>query len=886
MPSLRSRLSGSLVPCLLAFGGGLGALCLMANAGQIPHGALLGGGCLLVCVVGLLRLLGLLPAAGTDTPALPLALAPLPGERLWLAPAVTVPGAAALVLAGMFAFGGHVLPLAITLALLLLLPGALRRPSLLVFVIGSALYLPPLGAYGLWDPWETHYGEVAREMLSRDDWISLWWAQDKWFWSKPIFIFWAEALLWSASGVGFLPDSQFQHTEWVLRLPTYGVAMLGLLSLHATVRKLVGERAALLAAIVLATTPYYGFLTRQAITDMPFVGTMTAAIMLLLLAVAEDPAREVQRYRVWRFTVSAHELLLGTLLLLCLPQILYLVSRNVTFEGGLFAWHRDRFLFGSGHNPDVAGNFGLHDELPRYAGIAVQPAMQALWWLVGLSLIVFQLRRERRAQGLYMIGFYVLCALSFMAKGIPGFALPGLVALLYLIGARRFSLFLEGRLCVGLGNQSILVVSLPWFVAMFVRHGRPFTDRILIHDHLNRLAKGVHGDTGSVQYFIAQLGYGMFPWIGMVPIALGAWLWSARDAGPVSAEERTRRDTLMLVALWFVAAFTLYSAMVTKFHHYVFPVVPAAAILIGVVLDRMLGPAPNVPHAWATRLLAWLSPLPLVIGIGGLRGDVRGILPGGLSAGQRAVWALQNGMSPMPCAVLILLGLGLLVSAAGLDRRQREEPATTDATLSAGLIASALVTAFVGRDLSWVTAQRPAGYERLIHLFVYNYDRPWPAHFDYRPVLTGFSVALALLLGLCAIRYLRPMATHALLAGSIFFSVWMLDVYMIDLSPHWSQQDLVARYYRARKSEKEPLVAWQMNWKGENFYTGNRVHVFVSLNNKDLTGWIDKRKGTVAYFMLEHGRLARLKTVLGSRKVFPLSTERDNNKFVLVKTRL
>jgi len=30
--------------------------------------------------------------------------------------------------------------------------------------------------------------------LSRDDWISLWWAQENWFWSKPILIFWSEAL--------------------------------------------------------------------------------------------------------------------------------------------------------------------------------------------------------------------------------------------------------------------------------------------------------------------------------------------------------------------------------------------------------------------------------------------------------------------------------------------------------------------------------------------------------------------------------------------------------------------------------------------------------------------------------------------------------------------
>jgi hypothetical protein len=47
---------------------------------------------------------------------------------------------------------------------------------------GVLLYVPLLGGYSLSDPWETHYGEVAREMLARDDWLSPWWAQENWFW--------------------------------------------------------------------------------------------------------------------------------------------------------------------------------------------------------------------------------------------------------------------------------------------------------------------------------------------------------------------------------------------------------------------------------------------------------------------------------------------------------------------------------------------------------------------------------------------------------------------------------------------------------------------------------------------------------------------------------
>jgi 4-amino-4-deoxy-L-arabinose transferase-like glycosyltransferase len=111
-----------------------------------------------------------------------------------------------------------------------LVPAALRRPGLLVFVVVSLLYLPMLGAYGLWDPWETHYGEVAREILARDDWISLWWAQDRWFWSKPILIFWMEALSWGALGMPFEADSNPAHPEWAIRLPHYILTMAALMA--------------------------------------------------------------------------------------------------------------------------------------------------------------------------------------------------------------------------------------------------------------------------------------------------------------------------------------------------------------------------------------------------------------------------------------------------------------------------------------------------------------------------------------------------------------------------------------------------------------------------------------------------------------------------------
>ncbi len=885
----------------------------MANHQQVPHGALYGALSLLVCVGGTLRALGLLPRADGSITA-PASLAgwhALPGEPAWLAPRVVLPVALLVVAATAKLLGGAWLPGTLVLALLALGPASLRRPGLFVFVLASLLVLPLLGAYGLWDPWETHYGEVAREILSRDDWISLWWAQDKWFWSKPIFIFWAEALVWSASGIDFRPDTNFDHAEWVLRLPTYAIAVAALLAVYSLVARVFGRRAGVLSAIVLCTTPYYGLLSRQAITDMPFVGLMTIAMMLLLHAVHTDPEHEVTSRRVGRWSLSLREVVLGAFLMLVIPQVLYLVSRNVTFVGGLFAWHRDEFLFGSAYNPDVPGNFGLRDQQPWARALWLQPMAQAIVWLVCAAGVVAMFRRERRTQAFLMLAFYLACALAFMAKGIPGFALPGLVAFLFLAGCGRWSLLFEGRLRVAAGALALVTVSLPWFVAMYVRHGPAFTDRILIHDHINRLTQGVHGDKGSIAYFLGEFGYGIFPWVALAPVALGSWLMLRGDSAEQSAHvgeasehggedsarspaARARWETLVAMGLWFAATFTLFSAMTTKFHHYVFPAVPPAAVLIGVLLDRMLGDsrvaAPGgrgVPTL--APVLAWIAPVPLVLGVAGYWGDVRGIVPDGLPTAVRAGWGPSHAWSPFVCGSLVALGLLCLALSAVLYARRRalldpsRSPRAGEALLVASALCGAVVCAFVGRDLSWTTAARPAGHERLVQLFIYNYDRPFPNHLDYRPVFTGFAIVCSALVFATAWRLTRPVFTHAFVAAAVLFSAWTLNVYMIDLTPHWSQRDLVKRYYRERKKPSEAFVAWQMNWKGENFYTGNRVAVFVDLDNKKVKEWLEKRPGERVFAVLEHKRLDRFKGLVGKRAVKALTGERDNNKFVLVE---
>ncbi len=793
-----------------------------------------------------------------------------PNER-W-SPMASAGLALAVIIAGAAIGGYEGLPLTIVLALLCFVPPALSRPGLLVMLTICAIYLPLLGTTSLWDPWETHYGEVAREILARNDWISLWWAQDKWFWSKPALLFWMEALSMGFFGVDFMPDANPANPEWALRLPALAMSLAALAVIYATVRRYFGARAGALATLVTATMPQFFFVSHQAITDLPLVAAITIAACCLIVAMQENPEREATVFQVGRWKVSFQHVVLFALVLLILPQAVYLISRNISWiEGHGLVAHPDRFLYGSAGNLDIPGNPSPRDQTPRVGGIGSQPFVQGILWLAVLSGLAMILRKERRMRPLLMYAFYFFCAIAFMAKGLVGIAIPGAAALFYLIASRRWTLLGNGELRISEGVLIVTAVSLPWYLAMYVRHGPAFTNRLLIHDHINRLASGVHGDTGSIEYFFAQFGYATFPWVALIPAALMVCLrirWrSDRDAPG---------EIVLFLGMWLLSSFVLFSAMVTKYHHYILPAIIPMGILIGIAMAQWWGP--KRPTA---TMLAAAAGLCAIAGFAWLAGDPRGVVPA--DAMDVEDWVLRQAQ-PMRAYALIALG-AVLAALARRDLAKAETklaPSSWGVGLGVALLLGACFVAFVGRDLSWATSARPQGNERLIHLFIYNYGRLWPEHLDYRAILTGFAVAAGVTSAAAAFRAWRPVATRALLGVSIMFCAWGLNVYMVDLSEHWGLRGLAQRYYAARQSADEPLVAWQMNWKGENFYTGNRVYVFAETDNKRIGEWLEENEGRTAYFVLEHKRLDRFRKLVPDREIRELSTKRECNKFLLI----
>jgi 4-amino-4-deoxy-L-arabinose transferase-like glycosyltransferase len=706
-----------------------------------------------------------------------------------------------------------------------------QRHGFWLIVLTTVVYVPRLGSFGLIDPWETHYGEVAREILSRDDWISLWWAQDGWFWSKPILNFWAQALSFSALGVPWGSDQMLQgiaagrvpQPEWAARLPIFLMALGGQQLLYVGMRAYVGRLAAFLGGLVLATTPYWYLLAHQSMVDMAYVGPLCAAMGCLLLALHADPARRVSTVELRlshaagspRVALSGYHLTFAALLLLVLPQVLYLVSRNLTLDWAelplRLRLHIDQVASGSPGNCGLPGNAACQPDLAG-SRQSLQPALLALVWTTIGGLLMWLRRGERRFARLCYLGAWLLLGLSFMGKGAPGFVL-GLATLGAFVVARGRSAELLRMDLLGLLLITACVV-MPWFIQEYLRHGSEFFERLFIHDMYQRAFAHVHdtnkGDDTSFRYYVWQLGYGLFPWSGLAAAGtlycVGKTFWSSsEDDSPGSTRSLT--DATYFCVLWQLCAFGMFSVTGTKFHHYILPLVPAAALLTGVLLGSFL---------------------------------------------ERA-----RSFSRTPNVMEGCAALGALV-----------------------------ITLLVGRDLAVTRAGDVEGGARFLQLFTYNYARSWPASLSYAGVFWGFTAAAVVLCLLMLAARTRRLASLGMCALSLLVSSWAVNVYLVQISPHWGQRETLAEYYKRRGGPEEPLIAYQLNWKGENFYTGNNVPAFVA-SGKRFTDWVaaQQKKGVkVMFFTTEHSRVATLKRELGAARELELLTdERLNDKFVLVR---
>jgi 4-amino-4-deoxy-L-arabinose transferase-like glycosyltransferase len=440
---------------------------------------------------------------------------------------------------------------------------------------------------GPWDPWETHYGEVARNIVRRRDPLDLWWKpgygpdgnDERMFWSKHALPFWCMALSFSVFGVGVSKDpGEMVHgvlPEIALRMPSLLAGLATIAFLTFVVWRLVNWRAGVFTAVVLGTMPQFAMVTRQALTDMFFVGPVCLAMGAWAMAWLQ-PDREL-RTAGKRIRVPFDRLYLAFVVFFVISA---LVPLAVLHHHVIAEFTINRVLrFKKGANiPSVITLDTIKMQLLPY-------------WALALLVLGFSLR-WRRASQVWMSFVYIAGGLAMMGKGMIGPGLIGLLILCHMLVSGRVHLLL--RCGLPLGILMFVITCFPWHHAMWLYRGERWANELLIVNNLARFASGEQKQAvGSFAFYLRTMGLAAFPWVAVLPIAL----WDAwnrfrrrdrtRDDREYAGESGSAIALHRFALLWFVVTLALISYSVTKYYHYLLPVLPPMAVMIGIWLDGL-----------------------------------------------------------------------------------------------------------------------------------------------------------------------------------------------------------------------------------------------------------------------------------------------------------
>ncbi|HZP44294.1 MAG TPA: glycosyltransferase family 39 protein [Candidatus Binataceae bacterium] len=145
-------------------------------------------------------------------------------------------------------------------------------PFLMVALPAAALFFFHLGAYGLWEPDEGRYAEIAREMLATGNYLV---PQMNYvpYVEKPPLLYWLTALSMRGFGVN----------EFAARSVNAIAALIGVVAVYYFTLRVFDRRHAVFAGLILTTCALYAVMAQVLTTDMLLTATVTVALFALYL---------------------------------------------------------------------------------------------------------------------------------------------------------------------------------------------------------------------------------------------------------------------------------------------------------------------------------------------------------------------------------------------------------------------------------------------------------------------------------------------------------------------------------------------------------------------------------------------------------------------------
>jgi 4-amino-4-deoxy-L-arabinose transferase-like glycosyltransferase len=183
--------------------------------------------------------------------------------------------------------------------------------------------------------------------------------------------------------------------------------------------------------------------------------------------------------------------------------------------------------------------------------------------------------KNRKEQFAFMLVFWISFALGNLAKGPAPLPLVLIPLFFYVAIFRQWSKLLNWTSAAGF--VVFLAILLPWPLA--AAHKLNWNLTLWKLEFVDRfLGDYVPGDK-PVYYYLLNMFLLVLPWAAFLPMALAA---------PFFKVWNKKQPVMLFLWIWFVVDLAFITVSGGKRQHYILPLMPAMAILIGILIEDMV----------------------------------------------------------------------------------------------------------------------------------------------------------------------------------------------------------------------------------------------------------------------------------------------------------
>ena len=176
--------------------------------------------------------------------------------------------------------------------------------------------------------------------------------------------------------------------------------------------------------------------------------------------------------------------------------------------------------------------------------------------------------------------------LGFLTKGPLAVVIPAIVLVPIwwrerreAAGLRRPALRMSH---VALAALLFVLSGLPWYVAMWIKHGTPYLQSFFVADNLERFATTRYNDVRAVWYYVPILLGGLMPWTAFLLVL--PW----RPLRDIWRRKRRLTDLEWRLLIWTAAPLLLFTVSIGKQPRYILPLLPPIAMMLGAGISNRL----------------------------------------------------------------------------------------------------------------------------------------------------------------------------------------------------------------------------------------------------------------------------------------------------------